>query len=728
MLLARRAVRFVSTVQTAVLIFFPAGLAAQEATVRVRVTHDGVEIPGVRVRVDTIVRTTDRTGATILRIAAGQRTVHATRIGFAADSLTFIAGSDTTITFSLERLPESLESVVVSATRSERRVEDIPLRVEVIDAEEIAEKVAMTPGDIAMMMNETSGLRVATTSPSLGGANVRIQGLRGRYTLMLMDGLPLTGGQSGFGLLQIPPVDLARVEVIKGTASALYGSAAIGGVINLISRRPSDEPEREILLNQTTRGGTDAVFYASSPRGMSLLVSAHRQSDADVDGDHWADLPRYKRIVARPRLFLGDEKRNLLATVGVTSEDRNGGGTTPLGDQYREGLRTRRLDAGAIGRAAFGERGMASMRASVTSQKHRHRFGERVEDDSHVTAFAEASAAWTRRRVTFVGGAAFQFDSYRNDQVNAFDFTHHVPSLFSQTDVDVSRWLVLSAAGRVDWHNEFGTSINPRLSALVRAPAEWSLRISGGRGTFAPTPLTEETEATGLGALSSMLRLESERATSATVDINGPIETSAGRIELNVTAFASRIRGAVVVRPHATSDPRSTSGIEMLNAPMATRNSGGEFLLRWVVGDARLTASYAYLRATEWDPETGNDARRAVPLAPRHTAGLVGSIEREGVSRIGLEIYYTGTQSLDDNPFRDTSRPYVIFGLLAERQFATRIGRARAFVNAENIGNVRQTRFDPLVRPTPGAGGRRTTDAWTDLAGFTLNGGVRLSF
>src|SRR6185295_3830813 len=107
-----------------------------------------------------------------------------------------------TITLSLERLPESMEGVVVSATRSERRVEDIPLRVEVIDAEEIAEKVAMTPGDIAMMMNETSGLRVATTSPSLGGANVRIQGLRGRYTLMLSDGLPLFGGQSGtLGLL-----------------------------------------------------------------------------------------------------------------------------------------------------------------------------------------------------------------------------------------------------------------------------------------------------------------------------------------------------------------------------------------------------------------------------------------------------------------------------------------------------------------------------------------------
>ncbi|MBC7894067.1 MAG: TonB-dependent receptor plug domain-containing protein, partial [Cytophagaceae bacterium] len=91
----------------------------------------------------------------------------------------------------LKALVAEMEAVVVSATRSERRVEDVPLRVEVIDEEEIAEKVAMTPGDIAMMLNETAGLRVQSTSPSLGGANVRIQGLLGRYSLLLTDGLPL---------------------------------------------------------------------------------------------------------------------------------------------------------------------------------------------------------------------------------------------------------------------------------------------------------------------------------------------------------------------------------------------------------------------------------------------------------------------------------------------------------------------------------------------------------
>ncbi len=98
----------------------------------------------------------------------------------------------------------------------------------------------MTPGSVAMLIGETTGLRVQPTAPSLGAANVRIQGLRGRYSQVLADGLPLYGGQGdSFSLLQVPPLDLGQVEIIKGAASALYGASALGGVINLVSRRPT---------------------------------------------------------------------------------------------------------------------------------------------------------------------------------------------------------------------------------------------------------------------------------------------------------------------------------------------------------------------------------------------------------------------------------------------------------------------------------------------------------
>ncbi len=92
--------------------------------------------------------------------------------------------------------------------------------------------------------------------------------------------------------------------------------------------------------------------------------------------------------------------------------------------------------------------------------------------------------------------------------------------------------------------------------------------------------------------------------------------------------------------------------------------------------------------------------------------------------RIGIEAYYTGRQQLEDNPYRSVSRPYVHLGVLGE----VVVGRARLFVNAENILNVRQTRYDPLILPERAPDGRWTVDVWAPTDGFVVNAGVRLRF
>ena len=247
---------------------------------------------------------------------------------------------------------------VIATTRSGRRIEDQPLRVETLEREEIEEKMLMTPGDIVMLLNEMGGMRVQSTSPSLGAASVRIQGMRGRYTRVLADGLPLFGEVRGLGLLQIPPMDLGQVEVIKGVASALYGPGAMGGVINVLSRRPAAEPVRELLFNRSTRGATDTVGYVSTAArngwSGSLLVSGNWQSGEDVDDDGWADLAEYERGVIRPRVFWDNGRGGtLFATVGAGVENRDGGtidgAVLPAtGADYIEALETRRFDTGVV--------------------------------------------------------------------------------------------------------------------------------------------------------------------------------------------------------------------------------------------------------------------------------------------------------------------------------------------------------------------------------------------
>ncbi len=275
------------------------------------------------------------------------------------------------------------EEVIVRSTRSEKRVQDEALRVEVLGREEIEEKLLMTPGDIAMLLSETTGLRVQVTSPGLGAASLRIQGLRGRYTQLLSDGLPLYGGQSGsIGLLQIPPMDLGQVEVIKGVASSLFGSSALGGVVNLVSRRPAGAQEREVLFNQTSLGGTDGVWWSSGPIApnwrYSFIANADRQSKRDQDADGWADVAGFGRVSIRPRLVWDNSSgRNVLITAGAMFENREGGtmpdAHVPGGSGFVESLDSRRADVGMVSRWLIGT-SVLGVRGSFMRQGHHHQF------------------------------------------------------------------------------------------------------------------------------------------------------------------------------------------------------------------------------------------------------------------------------------------------------------------------------------------------------------------
>ncbi len=134
---------------------------------------------------------------------------------------------------------------MVSATRSRRSFEQLPTRVEILGGEEITEKANMKPGDIRMLLNESTGIYVQQTSATSFNSSIRIQELDGKYTQLLRDGMPMYSGFSGgLSLLQIAPLDLQQVEVIKGASSTLYGGGAIAGLVNLVSKKPSDEAEQ----------------------------------------------------------------------------------------------------------------------------------------------------------------------------------------------------------------------------------------------------------------------------------------------------------------------------------------------------------------------------------------------------------------------------------------------------------------------------------------------------
>lgn len=620
----------------------------------------------------------------------------------------------------------TLEAVIVQATRSGRMLQDEPMRVEVINREEIEEKAIMRPGNIAMIVSETGGIRVQVTSPALGAANIRVQGLYGRYTQLLSDGLPLYGGQaSSLGLLQIPPTDLRQVEVIKGSATSLYGASALGGVINLVSRRPGDAAEGEVLLNVTSRDGQDLTAYAAAPitgaLGASLTAGAHRQGLEDFDQDGWIDLPGYERWTARPRLFWqGDNGAEVYATAGFMTEERRGGTrtgrTVPDGSFFPQDQDTTRIDGGLIADMPLTASVSGQVRASAMVQDHDHLFGTVREDDRHESYLLEASVSGDAGRTNWVAGAALQSERYASDAFPGFDYAYDVSGLFGQVDRDLSDDLSVSVSGRLDDHSEYGTQFSPRVSVLYR-PGDWTFRGSVAEGFFAPTPFVEEIEAAGLSRLEPLSGISEETARTYSLDAG----YKRGSFEANATLFGADLEGVTVLEPFASLPGGALDRVRMVNQAGTTEVRGSELLLRYLWGDFKLTGSYLFLDSSEPAPGGG---RQEIALTPQHTAGLVVMWERHGEFRVGIETYYTGEQRVEDSPYRTVSDPYLDVGFLAE---ITR-GPASWFINAENILNVRQTKEEPLLLPQRAPDGQWTTDIWSRNDGFILNGGVRLRF
>jgi iron complex outermembrane receptor protein len=690
------------------------------ATIRVQVRSAEAPVEGAEVLVPGATSRTDASGTALITVAPGPVEVTVVKMPFVPTTVTVQATPNVVqeVVVELQAQPTVEETVtVVASTRTDARLEDLPMRVEVLAREEIEEKMLMTPGDIVMMLNEMGGMRVQATSPSLGAASVRIQGMRGRYTRVLSDGLPLFGDVGGLGLLQIPPMDLGQVEVIKGVASALYGAGAMGGVINLIARRPGAEPEREFLLNRSSRGATDAVAFLSGPlsRGWStsLLGGGHWQRTNDVNGDAWADLPGYERVVVRPRLFWDDGRgRTLFATAGFTHEDRTGG-TPPgmvlqaTGRPYIEALDTTRYDAGVVGQSLVKGRYVVTARGAVARQDHDHLFGDVTERDRHDTAFGELAVRAVAGRHTLVAGIVAERDAYTPSDLPGFGYAFTVPGVFGQYDVALAPMWTLSSSGRLDVHSEYGTFFSPRVSALMRT-GRWASRLSVGAGFVGPTPITEETEAAGLSRLVVQPPLEAERGVSSSFDVS----RTDGPLSYTATLFASRVSHSL----HVERSPAYAMG----SLPDPSTNVGVELLGTLRRAPWAVTTTYTYVQARETLDAVGRD----VPLTPRHSAGLVGMWERENVGRVGVEWYYTGRQRLEENPFRPISKPYAVLGLLAERQ----LGAIRLFVNGENLTGVRQTRWDPLLRSMRASDGRWTVDAWAPLEGRNVNGGIRVRF
>jgi iron complex outermembrane receptor protein len=690
-------------------------------TVRVTVEESMGMSGGFRVQSAGKTAVTDQEGVARLILPSGRHDIAITRIGFnpASVTVTVVRDSIVSVLVPVEMAAMEMSDVRISATRTEKLAGETPIRVEVVDKMEVDEKTLMSPSGIGMLLNETPGLRVQAAAPGLGTGSVRILGLPGQYTVLLADGLPLYGAaSSAIGPLDVSPVDLQRMEVIKGAASALYGGQSLGGVINLVSKPPTGQ--KEVLFNRRTLGVTDAATWLShrfsKDAGISLLVAGTTQSAEDVDGDGWSDQARARRWSVRPRFNVVDERgRSLFLTTGYGYDDRRGGtfgsGRLPNGQPFAEALLSRRADVGGTASAPMGSAGSIATRFAYSTSARERTFGPGPrEDDRMSTGFLEVTRSYASARATTVFGGAVQLDDFTNQLNRAFDHQWVTPALFVTSERDIGSF-TLSASVRGDAHPEAGTQLTERVALLARPVSGWTVRGSVGTGFAAPTAMTEETEATGLRAIVPGRPLSPEKSVAAMLDINGEIAGG----ELLLTAYGSSISHAIQLADTMTAAGSAT----LRNAATATRIGGVEAAAVWRIGISKVIATYGYSEGSRPNPMTG--VREAMPMIPKHHVGMDFMFDKPGEYRGGIEGTWYAEQSLDMNPYRTKSKPYLYMMAIIARQF----GPIEAVANFENLLNVRQTTTDRLVLPTPGMAGRWTTGVWAPLEGFMANVAIR---
>lgn len=674
----------------------------------------------------TIATISDENGHIILTgIANGLQEIQFSYIGFAqrTDSFNFPLEDTAPIEILLYEQSEDLEEIVISSTRSTRTIQNIPTRIEFIGSEELDEKGNMKAGDIRMLLAESTGIHVQTTSPTSANASIRIQGLDGRYTQILKDGFPIySGASSGLGLLQIPPLDLKQVEVIKGSTSTLYGGGAIAGLVNLISKTPTEERDLRFHLNGTSGRGLDINgFYGQKFKkiGTTIFASHNRNGAYDPAQIGLSAIPQFERYVLNPKLFVYfNDKTKMNFGINTTIENRLGGDMLYIkgkGDnthQYFEENKTQRYSTQFVFDHTVNENSFVQIKNSVSYFNRNTAIPNYEFEGTQTATYTEASYTHSKEKSEWVTGVNIWTDNFKEKQMTAFplrDYNQTTFGAFVQNSFKATDWLQLETGLRTDYVIDYGAVFLPRVSALFKIANGLTSCIGGGFGYKTPTIFTEESERIQYQNVMPINNKTNklERSYGANADIN--YRTNIGddwTFSINQLFFYTYLDNPLLLQ-----NP-SANLYQFINSSGYIHTKGTETNVKIGYDDLKLFLGYTFTdtRLIENGTNTEN------PLTPKHRINSVLMYEIEDKWKIGLEAYYFSPQKLNDGT---TGKDYVICGFMAEKIWE----RFSLYINFENFFDTRQTRFDNIYTGT--ITNPVFKDIYAPLDGFVINGGIK---
>lgn len=664
----------------------------------------------------------------IKNIPNGKQTIIYSFIGFMQrkDSLIFPLTQADTLTIFLESEARSLDEVTVSATRSSRSIDDIPMRIETITAGELEEKAVMQPGNIKMLLTESTGIQTQQTSATSASTSIRIQGLDGKYTQMLKDGFPLYSGFSGgLSILQIPPLDLKRVEVIKGSASTLYGGGAIAGLINLVTKEPSVKREISFLVNANQTKALDLSGYYGQrfkKWGVTLFTARNSQEAFDRNDDGFSDIPEYTRYTFNPRVFYYGNSSTISLGLNTGFEDRTGGDMNVIagkGDAihtYFETNKSNRYSSQFKVDKRFTNKSILTAKNSIGYFSRKISLSDYTFSGTQVSSYSEINLLKPGMKSEWVGGANIWTDNFVQDNLSSFplDYKLNTVGAFIQNNYKPSQKLVIESGLRLDYNNQKDAFILPRVSFLYKFTDKLTSRIGGGLGYKAPTLFSEEAETRSFRNIQplDLSVVKAEKSIGGNFDINYKTFISDNvDITINQLFFYTVLNNPLILG----TVPLSNGNYEFQNANGNLTSKGFETNIKISYDDLSLYLGYTYIDAErEFD-----NTKTFNPLTAKNRINMNILYELHEKLRLAYELFYVGEQNLSSG---ELTRDYWVMGISAERTFE----HFSLFVNAENFLDSRQTRFDPIY--TGAIQNPQFKEIYSPIDGFIFNGGFRLRF
>ncbi|NOT51469.1 MAG: TonB-dependent receptor [Chitinophagaceae bacterium] len=654
----------------------------------------------------------------------GRASILFTAPGFKIQTLELVfplTNPDTVFTITMEK---ETDVVIIYSFRTNSRLEKTPTRTEVLDAEKVTEESSIKSSHIANLMNDVTGVHVQQTSAVTNHTELRIQGLPGRYTQLLRDGMPLFGGYAGsFSILQVPPLDLHQIEIVKGSNSALYGGGAVAGLVNIISKKPiQGKRERFLLFNQSTLRESNLHIYLSEKAGKvgyTFFTGASYQRQEDVNNDGFSDLGRTESIFIHPTFFFYPNEKNTIS-LGISSnyDDRIGGDMEILSGYYNNfhqffiQNQTFRNTVDIIWENTINSTDKFTLKGTTSSFNRNIStavFGMKAKQLSY---FSEASYSKKITKHHVIAGMNLtgeNLDKKLPDSTFITDYNHFAVGLFLQDDWRINSKLTIETGFRTDFHNIYKAFLLPRFSVLYKMSRRLTLRFGGGIGYRIPSIFTSDIDERDYRKLLPLdsISIRPERSQGLNLAINYHRSRDKGNITFNQSFFITNIQDPII------NDTTMNGRIYFHNAARPVVTYGSETFLQLHHNALELYLGYAYTVAKKlYDP-----AHLYVSLSPRNKLTGMISYQLSKKFRTSVEATYTSQQYLD-NGIQTPSYPF------AAAMIRYDVGHFSFVLNCENIFDYRQTNEEDILIPP--VTDPRFKQLWAPIDGRVVNLSIKI--